>query len=241
MQAAERWHRERLRAKAEAEAARRAASAHPVQHRRGSLDAILDAPDTDEAAGESDALAPRVQQQQQQQLPPPKHPPGRLTKRVSTVSHVIRERTKQALSPGAHADSSMMALAEEVGGEELAEEEEEEEEEDGASGTANDDDEAPSDSSSVLTPSDTPVVGRRRAVSEPTSPRSPAGARRVRCSLGNDRRMLLVPRLARFEEVLALARAKFGLEGGVTRLLCMDPAAAPGEVPDLDRTHQPWA
>jgi hypothetical protein len=58
---------------------------------------------------------------------------------------------------------------------------------------------------------------------EPTSPRSPAGSRRLRCTLGKDRRMLLVPRCASFEEVLDLAKAKFEVREKRARLLCPDP------------------
>ena len=52
---------------------------------------------------------------------------------------------------------------------------------------------------------------RGRSTSEPVSPRSPAGTRRVRCALGGDTRYVLMPRAVSFAEAVELIRAKFEL------------------------------
>ena len=129
----------------------------------------------------------------------------RLHKRVSTASNLIRERTKQAISDplafaADHSRVRVASLDETL--DELDDEGDDEEEEatDGAEETATEASEVPS------------------------APRSPAGDRRVRCTLGADRRILLVPNGASFGDVKRLALAKFELAPTAhVRLLCADP------------------
>ena len=188
MEAAERWHRERLRARAaaEQEAERRRFEEATRAHRALSLDSQLS------GAAAGSATQHRKASQLNSAL-------GRV---------VLADRAATAFAtPGGDAgggrghgeDGELTADGDGGGGDEEKPEEE-------MQGTG-----APADAQA------------RRLSHEPTSPRSPAGSRRLRCTLGKDRRMLLVPRCASFEEVLDLAKAKFEVREKRARLLCPDP------------------
>ena len=183
MQAAERWHRERSKLRrAQEEAERWKQEAACRAHSDVSLDGRL-AEQRDPLTAECDdahvASAPRR--------------PRPMSKRMSTVSRVIRERTRQEMTPSPRSSSAGAELSFQ-----------------GCSEEESHQDEAEVDATPalVLEPNEDCEETSRRmstgsvhSVHEPTSPRSPAGARRIRCALGVDRRMLLVPRGASFEEV----------------------------------------
>lgn len=182
MQAAERWHRERSKLRrAQEEAERWKQEAACRAHSDVSLDGRL-AEQRDPLTADCDdahvASAPRR--------------PRPMSKRMSTVSRVIRERTRQEMTPSPRSSSAGAELSFQGCSEESHQDEAEV---DATPALVLEPDEDYEETSRRMS------TGSVHSVHEPTSPRSPAGARRIRCALGVDRRMLLVPRGASFEEV----------------------------------------
>lgn len=245
MRAAERWHRDRAQHRAQAQEAARKAELAKLASQQAEEAAARHAVAVVASALDRDPSHPSVSA-----TPLTAARPHRLMKRMSTLSSCIRERTKAMTSPSARPGASgAPGIGDVIWDEEDEFEDADDDADDSEAFEQDDADDALEAGADQATgkpavddglegtrprgfddgPSlgSTGSPGRRRGASWPTppsvQPRSPAGARRVRCSLGQDTRMLLVPRGARFEEVIMLARAKFDLGPGETRLLCADP------------------
>ena len=175
--------------------------------------------------------------------------PRPMMRRMSTTSLAIRERTRHlAESPQRHGRLHEAALLDEELEEMVESELADGDEEEGAWGEPEADATAHDlsltleerlrravpilpEHGDALAFAPTAAEGLRQPVASPpqvhlspSSPRTPSGARRIRCSLGDDRRILLVPRGARFEDVVGLCRSKFELPSDATvRLMAPDP------------------
>ena len=165
---------------------------------------------------ERDRLLQEATKPKLPEAPPPR--PRPLLRKMTTTSHHIRERTRAAMGAG----GAGVSFAEDDYGEE-----EDDEEENTDTADDDDDDDGANGGGSGSAP--VPLApGLSRQI-------SPGGVRRVRCTLGTDRRWLMVPRTARFEEVKQLARAKFELRADrPMRLLCADPQLIASGTPAAD-------